>query len=292
KKLEQCSESELFDQSWERLEEVISMGTGAIEIKSGYGLSLENELKMLRVIRKIKEKSPIPVKATFLGAHAFPAKYKNNHKGYIDEIVNEMLPQIAEEGLADYVDAFCEKGYFDIEETTRILEAGVKLSLKPKVHVNQFNSFGAIEACIKNKALSVDHLEVVTKEDIKALQNSQTIATLLPGCSLFISIPYAPARELIDNNCLVSLATDYNPGSAPSGNMNLVVSLACFKMNMLPEEAINAATINAAFAMEVEGELGTIGIGKKASLILTKKISGYSFIPYSFGNNLIEKVFV
>ena len=292
KKLQNTSEDNLFDSAWKRLMAVIKMGTGAIEIKSGYGLSVEGELKMLRVINRLKEKSPIPIKANFLGAHSYPAEYKKNHQGYIDLIVNEMLPRIAEEGLADYIDAFCEKVAFSVEETEQIIKAGAKYGLKPKIHTNQFNCMGGIELCVANKALSVDHLEVVNDDEIECLKNSDTIATLLPSAPFFLSDPYQPGRKLIDNDVAVALASDYNPGSSPSGNMNLVVSLACVKLKMTPEEAINAATINGAFAMELEQELGSISVGKTANLIITKEINSLAFIPYSFGKDSIDQVII
>lgn len=292
KKLREKSEEELFDDAWIRLQEVIRMGTGAIEIKSGYGLNTEAELKMLRVIRELKKESPIPIKSTFLGAHAFPAEYKENHQAYVDLIVNEMLPQIAKEGLADYVDAFCEKVAFSVEETKQVIEAGAQYGLKAKVHTNQFNCMGGIELCVEQNALSVDHLEVINESEIKALQGSSTLATLLPSAPFFLSDPYQPARDLIDADIPVALASDYNPGSTPSGNMNFVVALACIKLKMTPEEAINAATLNGAFALELEKDFGSIEIGKKANLILTKKIPSIGYIPYAFGSNHIDEVII
>lgn len=292
KKLQNTTEDELFQSAWQRLNDVMKMGTGAIEIKSGYGLSVEGELKMLRVIKRLIEKSPIPIKSNFLGAHSYPAAYKENHQAYIDLIVNEMLPKIAKEGLADYIDAFCEKVAFSVEETEQIIEAGIKYGLKPKVHTNQFNCMGGIQLCVKHNALSVDHLEVLNDEEIECLRNSDTIATLLPSAPFFLSDPYQPGRKLVDSNVAVALASDYNPGSSPSGNMNLVVSLACVKLKMTPEEAINAATINGAFALELENEVGSISKGKKANFILTDEISSLAFIPYSFGKNSIDKVFI
>ncbi len=291
-KLQQTDEDSLYEQAVKRLKEVIQLGTGAIEIKSGYGLTLEAELKMLRVIKRLKEEFPITIKATFLGAHALPKEYKDNREAYIDEIVNVMIPKIAEEQLADYVDAFCEKGYFTVEDTIRVMEAGKKYGMPAKIHVNQFNTIGGIKAGVENSALSVDHLEVMNTEDIEVLKGSETMPVALPSCSLFLSIPYTPAREMIDAGLPLALATDYNPGSTPSGNMNLVVSLACIKMRMTPEEAINAATINAAYAMGISETHGSITKGKKANLILTKEIPSYGFLPYSFGSNHIENVFL
>lgn len=292
KKLNETSEDEIYEQSKIRLEEVMHLGTGAVEIKSGYGLTIEGELKMLRVIKKLAENYPITIKATFLGAHAFPVHYKDNKAGYIEEIITKMLPEIAQNKLADYVDVFCESGYFSVEETEKIMQAGIEFGLKPKIHVNQFNSIGGIQAGIKFNALSVDHLEIMNPEDIKALKNTETMPVALPSCSYFLSIPYTPAREMIKAGLPLALATDFNPGSTPSGNMNFVVATACIKMKMTPEEAINAATINGAYAMGISETHGSITKGKKANLILTKPISSYYQIPYAFGSNLIENVFL
>jgi len=292
KKLNETTEEEIYEQSRIRLEEVMHLGTGAVEIKSGYGLTIEGELKMLRVIKKLAENYPIKIKATFLGAHAFPLHYKDNKAGYIDEIITKMLPEIAQNKLADYVDVFCETGYFSVEETEKIMQAGIQFGLKPKIHVNQFNSIGGIQAGIKFKAVSVDHLEIMNPEDIEALKNTETMPVALPSCSYFLSIPYTPAREMIKAGLPLALATDFNPGSTPSGNMNFVVATACIKMKMTPEEAINAATINGAYAMGISETHGSITKGKKANLILTKPISSYYQIPYAFGSNLIESVFI
>ena len=292
KKLNETSEEEIYEQSKLRLEEVMHLGTGAVEIKSGYGLTIEGELKMLRVIKKLAQNYPITIKATFLGAHAFPLHYKDNKAGYIEEIITKMLPEIAQNKLADYVDVFCETGYFSVEETEKIMQAGIDFGLKPKIHVNQFNSMGGIQAGIKFKALSVDHLEIMNPEDIKALKDTETMPVALPSCSYFLSFPYTPAREMIKAGLPLALATDFNPGSTPSGNMNFVVATACIKMKMTPEEAINAATINGAYAMGLSETHGSITKGKKANLILTKPISSYYQIPYAFGSNLIENVFV
>ncbi len=290
--LQNTSESALYQQSIKRVNELIKLGTGALEIKSGYGLSTEAELKMLRVIKQIKEKSAIKIKATFLGAHAFSKKYSDNKKEYIDLIINQMLPEIKKEKLADFVDVFCEKGYFSLEETAQVLNAAAKYDLVPKIHVNQFNAFGGVALGVKHKALSVDHLEVLNNEDIEALKNTITMPVALPGCSFFLGIPYTPARSLIDSGLPLALATDFNPGSAPSGNMNFIVSLACIKMKMSPEEAINAATINGAYAMNASKQCGSISIGKKASIIITKELTSYRQIPYHFGNNPIYKVMI
>ena len=291
-KLKDISEDQLFNDAWLRIQELMKLGTGAIEIKSGYGLSVESELKMLRVIKKLKEKSPIKIKSTFLGAHTFPIQYKENHEGYIHSIINEMLPIIANDKLADYIDVFCESGFFSPEEMERICTAGIAIGLKPKLHINQLNSIGGLQSAIKLNALSVDHLETMTDNDIKDLASSNTIGTLLPTAAFFLRMPFQPARKLIDAGCAIALASDFNPGSSPSGNMNFVVSLSCIQMKMLPEEAINAATINAAFAMELENELGSIAIGKKANLIFTKPISSLAYLPYAFGSNLIDKVMI
>lgn len=292
KKLNETDENDIYEQSKHRLEEVMKQGTGAVEIKSGYGLTVEGELKMLRVIKRLKEEYPVAIKATFLGAHAFPAEYKENHSGYIDLIVNEMLPKIAEEKLADYIDAFLETGYFSIEETERIMEAGKKYGMPAKIHVNQFTAISGIAACVKYDALSVDHLEIVTDEDIEALKNSNTMPVALPTCSFFISIPYTPARKMLEAGLPLALATDFNPGTTPSGNMNLVVATACIKMKMTPEEAINAATINGAYAMGLSDTHGSITIGKRANLIITRPVTSYYQLPYAFGSNLIETVII
>jgi imidazolonepropionase len=292
KKLQAVSENELYNQSKVRLEEVMSLGTGAVEIKSGYGLTYESELKMLRVIKRLKENYPIEIKATFLGAHAVPSNYKNNKEGYLKMLIDEVIPQVSKENLAEFVDVFCEKGYFSVEDTEAILKAGKKYGLIPKIHVNQFTSIGGVQIGVQYNALSVDHLEVMNAEDISVLKNTRTMPVALPSCSYFLGIPYTPARKIIDEGLPLALATDYNPGSTPSGNMNFVVSTACIKMKMTPEEAINAATINGAYAMGLETKVGSISKGKLANLILTKPINSYGFIPYSFGNNQIESVFV
>lgn len=292
KKLNETSEDVIYEQSKLRLEDVMRQGTGAVEIKSGYGLTVEGELKMLRVIKRLKENYPIEIKATFLGAHAFPIEYKENHAAYIDLIINEMLPKIAEEKLADFIDAFLETGYFSVDETIKIMEAGKKYGLPAKIHVNQFTSIEGIEACVEHNALSVDHLEIVTDEDIEVLKNSNTMPVALPSCSYFISIPYTPARKMIDAGLPLAIATDYNPGTTPSGNMNFVVASACIKMKMTPEEAINAATINAAYAMEISNTHGSITIGKKANIIITKQLTSFYQLPYEFTSNLIDKVMI
>jgi len=292
KTLQETSEEEIYAQSAKRLEEVMRLGTGAVEIKSGYGLTEEAELKMLRVIKKLKENYDLPVKSTFLGAHAIPKDYENDPAAYMDLVIEEILPKVAQQSLAEYIDIFCEQGYFTVDNTNKLLSAAKKYGLKPKIHVNQFNSIGGVQAGVENDALSVDHLEVMTEEDIEVLKGSQTMPVALPSCSLFLSIPYTPARAIIDAGLPLALATDFNPGSTPSGNMNLVVSLACIKMKMTPEEAINAATINGAFAMDLSKTHGSITKGKQANFIVTTEIPSYTFLPYAFGTNSIESVFI
>lgn len=290
RRLQEASEDQLFDSAWKRLQEVIGYGTGAIEIKSGYGLSPESELKMLRVIRRLKEISPVPVKATFLGAHAIPAGYKERRNEYISLIIDKMLPQVAEEGLADYCDVFCDKGFFTPEETEQILKAGWRYGLKPKIHANELGYTGGVQVGVANRAISVDHLEYTGDAEIAVLTNSDTLPTLLPSCAFFLGIPYAPARKMMDAGLPVVLATDYNPGSSPSGKMPFVIALACIKMKMLPEEAINAATINGAKAMELEAGYGSIAVGKVANLFISTPIPSLAYLPYAFGSNIVETV--
>jgi imidazolonepropionase len=292
KKLQATSEHDLYEQSAVRIHEIMKLGTGAVEIKSGYGLTKQAELKMLRVIRKLNNDFPITIKATFLGAHALPSEFKNNKKEYLDIVIQEILPIVAKEKLANFIDIFCETGYFSVKDTERLLEASATYGLIPKIHVNQFNAIGGVQAGVRFNALSVDHLEEMRDEDIEALKNSITMPVALPSCSYFLSIPYTPARKMIAAGLPLALASDYNPGSTPSGNMNFVVSTACIKMKMTPEEAINAATINGAYAMGLEKTHGSICIGKKANFIITKPIPSYGFIPYSFGNNQIESVYI
>ncbi|OIQ29097.1 MAG: imidazolonepropionase [Bacteroidetes bacterium MedPE-SWsnd-G2] len=291
-KLQNCSENDLFEQSLERLINVTKLGTGAIEIKSGYGLTVEAELKMLRVIKKLKDETGMAIKSTLLGAHALPVDYKNNKSGYVDQVIEKMLTLAVKENLADYVDVFCEKGYFDLEDTEKIMAAAKAYGIKSKIHVNQFNAFGGVELGVKYDALSVDHLEEMNPEDYVALKGSNTIPVALPSCSYFLSIPYTPGRKIIDSGLPLALATDYNPGSTPSGNMNFVVSTACIKMKLTPEEAINAATLNGAYAMGLSDSHGSITIGKKANIIITKPVSNYNYLPYAFGDNLIDKVYL
>ena len=291
-KLQNTTEDELYNDALVRLNELVKMGTGAIEIKSGYGLTLEAELKMLRVIKRLKESSDVTIKATFLGAHALPKEYKGKKDAYMDLVINEMLPKVAEEKLANYVDIFCEDGYFTVEDTKRLLEAANKFGISAKTHVNQFNAIGGVKASVDLDALSVDHLEEMVEEDFIALKDSDCMPTILPSCSFFLGIPYSPAKEMIKRGLPVALATDYNPGSSPSGNMNFVASLGCVQMKMTPEEVINATTINTAYAMGIEKELGSICIGKKANLFITKPIPSYAYLPYSFGHNVIDRVMI
>ncbi|SFN64544.1 imidazolonepropionase [Bizionia echini] len=291
-KLQLTSEDDLYIQSANRLKQVMKLGTGAIEIKSGYGLTVEAELKMLRVIKRLKQNFPLKVKATLLAAHAVPKEYKDNKEGFVDLVINELIPKVAKEQLAKYIDVFCEKGYFDLNDTERILKAGKLHGLVPKIHVNQFNAFGGIEVAVNNQALSVDHLEELTLNDIEVLKTGETMPVALPSCSYFLSIPYTPGRKLIEAGLPLALATDYNPGSTPSGNMNFVVSTACIKMKLTPEEAINAATINGAYAMGISNMYGSITRGKKANIIITKPVPSYAYLPYAFGNNHIETVII
>ena len=288
--LNKTSEEAIYNQSEIRLKEVIAQGTGAVEIKSGYGLTVDGELKMLRVIKKLSQNYSITIKATFLGAHAFPTLFKENQNVYIDLIINEMLPQIAKENLAQFIDVFCETGYFNVDQTQKIIEAGKSFGLIPKIHVNQFTNIDGIKMAVLNNALSVDHLEIVSDADIETLKNSLTMPVALPLCSFFIEIPYTPARKIIDAGLPIAIASDFNPGTAPSGNMNLVVAMACIKMKMTTEEAINAATINGAYAMGLSQSHGSITIGKIANLIITKPLTSYHQIPYNFGSNLIQTI--
>lgn len=277
-------------QATERLNQIISMGTGAVEIKSGYGLNTEDELKMLRVIRILKDTSPLTIVSTFLGAHAVPAEYKGRQGEYVDLVINEMIPAVAAEELADYIDVFCDKGFFTVEETERILMAGIKYGMRPKIHANELDYSGGIQAGVKYNALSVDHLEFTGDDEISALLGSETMPTLLPGASFFLGMIYAPARKMIDAGLGVAMASDFNPGSSPSGNMQLILSMGCIKYKMTPEEAINATTINSAYAMGLSQEMGSIATGKKANIFITKSIPTYAFMPYSYGNNKVETV--
>lgn len=291
-KLRAMDESELYDQSYTRLQQVIAQGTGAIEIKSGYGLSVEAELKMLRVIRKLKENSDVSIKASFLAAHAYPIEYKEDKESYIKLIIDTMLPKVAAEGLADYMDVFCEQGFFSVADTDRLLEAAWKFGLKPKIHANQLHYSGGVQIGVQHRAVSVDHLECVGEAEIEALKKGSTMPTLLPAAAFFLGIPYQPARQIIDAGLPVALASDYNPGSCPSGNMNLLATIACTQLKMTPIEAINAITINGSAAMELDQELGSIAVGKKANLIITQPMNSLDNIPYDFGNNPVKKMMI
>ncbi|MCW3085465.1 MAG: imidazolonepropionase [Bacteroidetes bacterium] len=291
-KLRDASEDELVESALARLNEIMLQGTGAVEIKSGYGLSTESELKMLRVIQKLKTLSPLTIKATFLGAHAVPRELQGDKRKYIDLLINEMMPKIAAEKLADYCDVFCEQKYFTKEETIEILTAGKKHGMTPKVHAEQLSNFGGVLAGVEAGAISVDHLEFVEAKEIEALKNSKTMPTILPGAAFFLNLPFPPARQMIDAGLPVAVASDYNPGSSPSGNMNFLLSVCCVQYKMTPEEAINAATLNSAYAMDLSATHGSIAIGKQANVFITKEIPGYSFIPYSFGSNLVETVII
>jgi imidazolonepropionase len=290
KLLHETSEEDLFNSAMERIVEIMKLGTGAVEIKSGYGLNTDDELKMLRVIRWIKETAPICVRSTFLGAHAIPLEYKNNPSKYVDVVINEMIPIVASEELADYIDVFCDRGFFSTEDTERILMAGMKYGLRPKIHANELGLTGGIQVGVKYNALSVDHLEYVGEAEIAALKDSETMPTVLPGAAFFLDLKLSPVREMIDAGLPVALASDYNPGSSPSGNMSLISAMGCIKYKMLPEEVINATTINAAYAMGVHHKLGSIARGKTANLFITSEVPGIEYLPYSYGSNLIETV--
>lgn len=292
KKVQQATEDELYREARERLQQLVRLGTGAIEIKSGYGLTVEDELKMLAVIRRLKKNASIPVRATFLGAHTIPPAFRDHREKYIGLLIDEMLPRVAAEGLADYIDVFCETGFFSPEETEKICLAGRQYGLRPKIHANQLSVSGGVQAGVAVGAVSVDHLESMDEEAINALAASETIGTLLPTAAFFLRMPYQPARALVDSGCAIALASDFNPGSSPSGNMNFVVALSCIQLRMLPEEAINAATMNGAFAMDLQHEVGSITPGKKANLILTRNIPSIAYLPYAFGTNHIERVMI
>lgn len=292
RRMKEATEKQLLESAWTRLQEVIKQGTTAIEIKSGYGLDVANELKMLRVIRRLKEISPISIKSTLLAGHAYPLEYRENHEGFIKIVEDELVPNVAKEGLADYIDVFCEKGFFSVEETARIMDVGAKYGLKSKIHANQLHHSGGIEIGVAKGAISVDHCECVGDAEIAALQGSSTLATLLPGAAFFLGIGYQPGRKMIDAGLAIVLASDYNPGSCPSGNMNLVMSLACTQMKLTPAEALHASTINGAHALEIGHEMGAICEGYKANVLITEPMEDYSVIPYSFGTNRIERVIV
>ena len=288
KLLSDTSIEEIYNQSIKRVNDVIKQGTGAIEIKTGYGLNYDSELKMLEVIQKIKKNTKLQIKSTFLGAHAYPKDYKDNKEGYLDIIINKMLPDFNKKNLIDFIDVFCEEGYFSKEDTEKIIIEGKKYNIPAKIHVNQFNSIGGIDVAVKNKALSVDHLEVLTENDLNILKEGSTMPVVLPICSFFLGIDYAPARKIIDAGLPLAIASDFNPGSSPSGNMNLVISTACTKMKITSEEAINAATINGAYAMNLSDIVGSITKGKLANLIISKPINSIDEIPYSLGDDNIR----
>ena len=292
KLLRETSEEELYRSAMERAKEIMATGTGAVEIKSGYGLSPESEIKMLRVAKKLQQDLPVPVKTTFLGAHAFPAEYSDNKEGYVEEIINTMIPMVASEELADYIDVFCEEGFFSVEDTDRILNAGLKYGMRAKVHANQMGVSGGVQVGVKYDAISVDHLESVGEEEFEALKNSNTIATMLPGATFFLNMDYSPARKFIEKEIPLALASNYNPGSCPSGSMQFEMALACIAMKLTPAEALNACTINGAYAMGLEDELGSISLGKRANLIVTKEIPSVDFIPYAFTTPFIEHVVI
>ncbi len=292
KKMQEVSEDELYESAMNRLDEIMQMGTGAVEIKSGYGLTTESELKMLRVIKRLKEDHPLTIKSTFLGAHAIPAEYKGRQSDYVDLVINEMIPQVASEELADYVDVFCDRGFFTVEDTDRILNAAMKYGLRPKIHANELDYSGGIQVGVKYDALSVDHLEFTGDEEIKSLLGTNTMPTVLPGAAFFLGMVYAPVRKMIDAGLAVALASDFNPGSSPSGNMQLITSMASILYKMLPEEAINATTINTAYAMGIHEELGSIAKGKIANVFITEPIPSYEYMPYYYGSNKVEKVII
>lgn len=290
RRMETVSEDMLFESALARINEIISYGTGAVEIKSGYGLNTANEIKMLKVIRKLKENSPLTIRATFLGAHAIPAEFRNDPSLYTDLVINEMIPLVSSEGLADFVDVFCDRGFFSVEDTDRILNAAMKYGLRPKIHANELDYSGGVQVGVKYNALSVDHLEYTGEEEIRTLLNSQTMPVVLPGASFFLGMPYAPVRKMIDSGLPVAMASDFNPGSSPSGNMQLILSMGSIKYGMVPGEAVNAVTINGAYAMGVEDELGSITVGKKANLFITKEIPSIEFMPYYYGSNKVQTV--
>lgn len=290
RKTHEMTEKQLYQAAQERIDEIISYGTGAVEIKSGYGLNIEDELKMLRVIRRLKETSPVTIVSTFLGAHAIPQEYKSDPSAYVDLVINEMIPVVAAEELADFIDVFCDRGFFSVEDTDRILNAGMKFGLRPKIHANEMGITGGVQVGVKYNALSVDHLEHIGDEEIKVLKNSDTMPTVLPGASFFLGLPYSPVRKMIDAGLPVAMASDFNPGSSPSGNMQFILSMGCIKYKMVPEEAINAVTLNGAYAMGLETELGSIAVGKKANVFITREIPSVHYMPYAFGSNKVDTV--
>ncbi len=288
--MQQASKEELVAEAMKRLDEIISYGTGAVEIKSGYGLSVDSEIKMLRVIKELKQLSPLTIKSTFLGAHSIPIEYRSNQTKYVDIVINEMLPQVVEDNLADYIDVFCDMGFFTVEDTDRILEAGLKYGLRGKIHANELDYSGGIQVGVKHNALSVDHLEFTGEKEIEALLQSETMPTVLPGAAFFLGMRYAPVRTMIDAGLPIALASDFNPGSSPSGNMQLIVSMASILYKMLPEEAINATTINTSYAMGISDKLGSIALGKKANVFITTEIPTYEYLPYYYGTNKVETI--
>lgn len=291
-RIRKASEEELFDAAYDRIQEIAGFGTGAVEIKSGYGLDTESELKMLRVIRRLKAETPLLIKSTFLGAHAVPLEYKGRQTEYVDLIINEMIPMVAAEELADYIDVFCDKGFFTVEDTDRMLNAGMKYGLRAKIHANELDYSGGVQVGVKYNAISVDHLECMGEEEIACLLESETMPTVLPGAAFFLNMPYSPVRKIIQAGLPVALASDYNPGSSPSGNMKFIMSLGCINYKMLPEEVINATTLNSAYAMGVEEEAGSIAVGKLANFYITTPISGIEYLPYAYTADLIEAIFL
>ena len=291
-RIRKASEEELFDAAYDRIQEIAGFGTGAVEIKSGYGLDTESELKMLRVIRRLKAETPLLIKSTFLGAHAVPLEYKGRQTEYVDLIINEMIPMVAAEELADYIDVFCDKGFFTVEDTDRMLNAGMKYGLRAKIHANELDYSGGVQVGVKYNAISVDHLECMGEEEIACLLESETMPTVLPGAAFFLNMPYSPVRKMIQAGLPVALASDYNPGSSPSGNMKFIMSLGCINYKMIPEEVINATTLNSAYAMGVEEEAGSIAVGKLANFYITTPISGIEYLPYAYTADLIEAIFL
>lgn len=291
-RIRKATEDELYEAAYARIQEIAGFGTGAVEIKSGYGLDTESELKMLRVIRKLKETTPLVIKSTFLGAHAVPAEYKGRQTEYVDLIINEMIPMVANEELADYIDVFCDKGFFTVEDTDRILNAGMKYGMRAKIHANELDYSGGVQVGVKYDALSVDHLEYIGEDEIKSLLASETMPTVLPGAAFFLNMPYSPVRKMIEAGLPIALASDYNPGSSPSGNMKFIMSLGCINYKMLPEEVINATTINTAYAMGVQDEVGSIAVGKLANFYITTPLPGIEYLPYAYTANVVESVFL
>lgn len=287
-----ASEDELYDMALKRLEEAMRLGTGAIEIKSGYGLTTESELKLLRVIRRLKENSPLTIKSNFLGAHGIPMEYRGHQEDYVDLVINDMIPKVAAEGLADFIDVFCDQGFFTVEDTARILEAGIKYGMKPKIHANEMAISGGVQVGVKYGAISVDHLEQMGDAEIECLKGTETMPTILPGCAFFLNLPLSPARKMIDSGLSVAMASDYNPGTSPSNNMQLILSMACIRYRLTPEEAFNATTLNTAYAMGLSDQLGSIAVGKTANFYITKPLSSLEYMPYSFGENKVERVFL